>query len=120
MHVLIKSEAKLIKNFAAKYGNGDQVSVMVGDWSDGGRTLKNQASTKGIGFRDLFRQNGFEVFLLDEYKTSKLCPCCHGDASTFKRRQNPRPHRKGESIVHGLLRCQSVICQQSCGYSSRL
>jgi hypothetical protein len=70
---------------------------------------------------DMFRRAGFDVLLLDEYKTSKVCPGCEGDTlDTFKRRENPKPWRNDEVTVHGLLRCQSENCQQSCGHPSRL
>ena len=69
----------------------------------------------------MFRRAGFDVLLLDEYKTSKVCPGCEGETiDTFKRRVNPAPWRDDEVIVHGLLRCQSESFQQSCGHESRL
>ncbi|KAJ3226391.1 hypothetical protein HK099_004969 [Clydaea vesicula] len=53
--------------------------------------------------------------------TSKVCPGCHGETfETFKRRTNPKPWKIDEISVHGLLRCQSEVCQQSCGHPSRL
>ncbi len=69
----------------------------------------------------MFRRAGFDVLLLDEYKTSKVCPDCERETvETFKRRENPKPWRNDVVTVHGLLRCQSEFCQQSCGHESRL
>ncbi|KAJ3220840.1 hypothetical protein HK099_003952 [Clydaea vesicula] len=70
---------------------------------------------------DIGLKAGFDVLLLDEYKTSKECPGCEGETvKTFKRRENPKPWRNNEVTVHGLLRWQSEKCQQSCGHPSRL
>lgn len=44
--------------------------------------------------RTMFRKAGFEVYLLDEYKTSKVCPGCGEETlETFKRRMNPKPFK---------------------------
>ncbi len=46
-----KSEAKFLKKFKDSYGDGRQVSIIMGDWDAGGRTPPGQVSTKGKGFR---------------------------------------------------------------------
>lgn len=69
----------------------------------------------------MFRRAGYDVLLVDEYKTSKVCPGCKGESlETFKKRVNPKWWKKNEVTVNGLLRCKSEKCQQSCGYPSRL
>ncbi|KAJ3226568.1 hypothetical protein HK099_004595 [Clydaea vesicula] len=70
---------------------------------------------------NVFRRSGFDVMLLGEYRTSKLCPDCHGVLETFRRRMSPKPWKKNDEVtVHGLLRCQSEFCQQSSEFPSRL
>ena len=45
-----KSEAKWIKKFRGAYGDGRQVTVIMGDWS-AGHTFRGQVATKNKGFR---------------------------------------------------------------------
>ena len=114
-----KSEAKFINRFIKVYGK--ETTVFIGDWDSGGVTLPGQVTTKGVGFRKMFRKHGFEVLLVNEYKTSKTCPKCSGELSSFLKRNSPKPwKRETEVTVHGLLRCQSENCQQQCGGNSRL
>ena len=69
-----KSEAKLIKNMKRIYEN---FVVVMGDWSDGGHTQKFQSSSKTKGWRRTFKRNHIDCFLIDEYKTSSVCPRCN-------------------------------------------
>ena len=67
----------------------------------------------GRGFRILFRKNGFETYLVDEFRTSKTCcNCLNSDTCYYKKRENPKPFRDGEVNVHGLLNCKN--CSKSC------
>ena len=72
--------------------------------------------TKGKGFIDLFKRNGMKTFLLDEYKTSSVCPDCDGDVEKgFKTRPSSRPWRRKDGHiekVHGLLGCCNQNCKQ--------
>ncbi len=64
--------------------------------------------TKGKGFRNLFRQNGYKVYLVDEFRTSCKCSKCEGgECENFIKRENPKPYKSGEILVHGLLRCKN-------------
>ncbi|KAJ2525652.1 hypothetical protein EV175_007732 [Coemansia sp. RSA 1933] len=66
--------------------------------------------------RKMLRQYGFQVYLLDEYRTSKTCPACiKGNLTTFKRVQNPRPYQRREMPeveCHGLLSCKNENCME--------
>ena len=53
------------------YGN---FVVIIGDWSDGEHTQKFQISSKTKGWRTTFKRNHIDCFLIDEYKTSSVCP----------------------------------------------
>ncbi|KAI8823354.1 uncharacterized protein EV422DRAFT_611353 [Fimicolochytrium jonesii] len=85
-----KSESKLIKNMRCRYGK--HFSVILGDWSDAGKTMRFQESSKTKGFRTLFARNGIPCYLLDEYRTSSVCPDCHGRVKkNIRRRLSSRP-----------------------------
>jgi transposase len=62
---------------------------------------------RGIGFRRLFKKHGRQIYLIDEYNTSKICPACDGlTLVTVKDTPNPRPYRRMEYpmvVFHGLL-----------------
>ncbi|KAJ3226112.1 hypothetical protein HK099_005581 [Clydaea vesicula] len=107
-----QTEQNLIKYMKKKYGN-DFVVVM-GDWSDARRTIKFHQSSKTKGWRTVFKRNKIRCFLIDEYKTSSLCPLCDGNVEkNFKNRLSSRPwqRRKGKmEIVHGLLGCNNLQC----------
>ena len=110
-----KSEAKFLKKFEATYSK--EATIFIGDWDTGGHTLPGQISTKGKGFRTMFRRAGYSVYLVNEHKSSVTCPVCFKDElKCLKKRESPKPWRKGKSVtVHGLLHCQSEICQQANG-----
>jgi hypothetical protein len=105
----LKSEQKLINNMKKKFGESKNSVICIGDW-DQKSQMKFMEPTKGKGFRELFRKNGYEVYLVDEYNTSKKCNLCNGNCETFKVKPNPKPYREGNITVHGLLRCNS--CQE--------
>ncbi|KAJ3223615.1 hypothetical protein HK099_000907 [Clydaea vesicula] len=49
-----------------------------------------------------FRETGFDVMLLDEYRTSKLCPDCHRALEIFRKRMSPKPWKRNDEVtVHG-------------------
>ncbi|KAI8817094.1 uncharacterized protein EV422DRAFT_606826 [Fimicolochytrium jonesii] len=60
-----KSESKLIKNMRRQYGKN--FLVILGDWSDAGKTMRFQESSKIKGFCTLFARNSIPSYLLDEY-----------------------------------------------------
>ena len=73
--------------------------------------MKYKKPTKGKGIRKIFKKNGYEVYLVDEYNTSKLCSKCGGICETFKKTENPKPWKKGIMwLIHGLVKCKS--CEQ--------
>ncbi|KNC97948.1 uncharacterized protein SPPG_09423 [Spizellomyces punctatus DAOM BR117] len=114
-----KSESDLISNMRNKYG--ENFTIVMGDWSDAGRTARFQTSSKTKGWRTLFKRNRINCFLLDEYKTSSVCPRCLASSDDFlekdfKTRPHSRPWRRREGKiekVHGLLGCTNPNCQQA-------
>jgi transposase len=56
------------------------------------------------------RKAGYDLFLVDEFRTSCHCSACHGECTTFRECDNPRPYRSGHILRHGLVRCKT--CQR--------
>ena len=101
----LKSEQTMISNFIEKFGKPEEVVVVIGDWCQK-EQMKYKEPTKGKGFRNLFRQNGFELYLGDEFRTSCRCNICQGECETFRECKNLRPwQNKKLTTRHGLFRC---------------
>ena len=62
---------------------------------------------KGKGFRTLLRKKGYEVYLVNEFRTSCRCNHCEGECKTFRKCSNPRPWKKNIITRHGLLECKT-------------
>ena len=101
-----RDEQNMINEFKKKYGNPDEIVICFGDFEEK-KHMKFKEPTKGKGLRTLFRKNKYEVYLVDEHKTSCKCSCCGGNCERFLSRENPRPYREGTSLVWGLLKCKT-------------
>ncbi|KAH9258618.1 hypothetical protein BASA81_003120 [Batrachochytrium salamandrivorans] len=81
-----------------------------GDWSRGSQ-MKFLEPTKGVGMRKLFSRAGYEVVLVDEFRTSCTCFACEGGAcEKFRVVENPRPWMRAKRpmvLRNGLLSCQN-------------
>lgn len=58
--------------------------------------------------RDLFRRFHYEVYLVDEFRTSCRCSYCESELKKFRIVDNPRPyriHQRQTILCHGVLRC---------------
>lgn len=99
-----KSESKMIKNFTNKFGK--DALVVMGDYDKGGHNMAGLEPTICKRFRKLFTDADFCVYLVNEFKTSKVCNCCHCDLAPFHIRKSHKPKdiAKNKLItVHGLL-----------------
>ena len=106
-----KSELKMVKNFSNKYGKPDKTIFVMGDYDKGDYHMKGKEPVICKKFRRIFRNAGYNTFLVNEFRTSKLCNCCNGELEHFLERPSQKPKLKKENkteICHGLLRCQSV------------
>jgi hypothetical protein len=106
-----KSQLKMVKNFSNKYGNPDKTIFVMGDYDKGDYHMKGKEPVICKKFRRIFRNAGYKTFLVNEFRTSKLCNCCNGELEHFLERPSQKPKLKKEGkteICHGLLRCQSV------------
>ena len=65
------------------------------------------SETKGLEptinkkFRRIFRNAGYEKYLINEFRTSKLCNCCHNELEKFMERPSKKP--KTEDKVYFLF-----------------
>jgi hypothetical protein len=64
-----RTEAKMIREFKEKFGSGEEVVVAIGDWEQR-QHRKFKEPTKGKGFRTLLRKASYDVYLVDEFRTS--------------------------------------------------
>lgn len=55
-------------------------------------------------FRRIFKNAGYKTYLINEFRTSKLCNKCHNELEMFLE----KPYKNGKKLCHGLLRCQSI------------
>lgn len=102
-----RSEKWMINNFEKKFGSNKENILCFGDWEQR-KHLKFSPATKGIGMRKLFRNAGYKVYLVDEFRTSKINCFNFQENEKFRKRQNPRPWKTNIVKYHGLLRSKSV------------
>ena len=114
-----RSEDNMINAFKEIMGTPKEVVVVIGDYSD--RGLKGTKSFITKKWRNIFKRHGYQVYLIDEYNTSKISNCCGNLAENFI----PRRHNKCEekrlkkvayeersgdkSLVWKLVRCK--VCK---------
>jgi len=104
-----KSENKMIKNFENKFGNPINTIFVIGDWDKGDYNMKGKEPTICKKFRRIFKNAGYRTYLINEYKTSKLCNCCNEELEKFLEKPSKKPKNKGKlELCNGLLRCQTV------------
>jgi len=102
-----RHEQKMLNKFNKIFGNPDEVVVCFGDFEQR-KHMKYKEPIKGKGIRTLFRKSGYNTYLVDEFRTScKCCNCEGGECKKFLVRENPKPWKDYNSLVHGLLRCKS-------------
>ena len=103
-----KHEQKMINNFKKIFGKPEEVIITIGDWEQK-KQMKYKEASKGVGMCKLFRQNNYKVYLVDEFRTSCMCSVCKeetGRCEKFQIRENPKPYKSGNILVHGLLTCK--------------
>ena len=102
-----KSEAKMIENFKDKFGTPDKVIIVFGDHDKGSHNMRGLEPTICKKFRRIFKNAGYKVFLINEFRTSKLCNCCHQELDKFLTRASNKPKDKKKNkkiLVNGLLK----------------
>ena len=69
-----QQDKRLVKNLKSKFGE-DSVLIL-GDWS--APTVKYHEPIRNKGMIRMLMKNGFGVYLINEFKTSSVCPDCEG------------------------------------------
>jgi RNase H-fold protein (predicted Holliday junction resolvase) len=78
-----RSEAKMINNFSEKIGNKDTTTVIVGDYSVHSTNMRGTIPAISKKIIKIFKRYGYEVYLINEYNTSKLCNECCSKTENF-------------------------------------
>jgi hypothetical protein len=106
-----RSESKMINNFKSKFGNPEEVLVIIGDY-DKKENMRGKEPAICKRIRKIFQMNGYKVYLINEFRTSKLCNrCCH-ETENYLERESKNPKYKGKKmLVWGLTRCKNVKCK---------
>ena len=107
-----KHEQKLINNFKKIFGKPENVIICGGDFEQKQGMKYGKEPTKGKGIRRIFRDNGYKLYLVDEFRTSCMCSICKteiGRCEKFQIRENPKPYKSGNILVHGLIKCKTCL-----------
>ena len=102
-----KSEAKMIKNFKNKFGTPNKTIITFGDHDKGSHNMRGVEPVICKKFRRIFKNAGYKVYLINEFRTSKLCNCCHQELDKFLIRASNKPKDKKKNkkiLVNGLLK----------------
>jgi hypothetical protein len=106
-----KSESKLINNFSNKYGKPEDTIFVIGDYDTGSYNMKGVEPIICKRIRRIFKNAGYESYLINEYCTSKFCNCCHNELDKFLIRKSNKPKdimKNKNILVNGLLRHEVV------------
>jgi len=116
-----KSEDQLIKKIKSFYkeideetGKEKEIVLIYGNWSRKSQ-MKYSAPTPNIGIRRKLGKE-FNLYLIDEYKTSKLCNTCKCETENRiikKEKKNViiEPNRR-QYKQHSLLSCKNFKCNK--------
>jgi hypothetical protein len=101
-----RTEARMMNRFKKIFGSPEETIVCFGDWEQK-QHRRFKEPIKGKGFRSLFRRYGYNVYLVDEHKTSCRCANCGHETNTFRWCHNPKYWKDNIIKRHGLLRCKN-------------
>jgi len=76
-----QSEDNLLNNIENKFGKSNDLLISYGNWNNS-KKMKHIMPTMGIGMRKILEKR-FKLVLFDEFRTSKLCCCCHNDLENY-------------------------------------
>ena len=113
------TEARLLARFKKLFDGPESTIVAIGDF-DQRKHRKHHEPVKGKGFRTLFRKAGYDVYLVDEFRTSCRCSACGGECKTFRACENPRPYRTGSVLRHGLVQVRDLLEALERGHERRV
>ena len=76
-----KSEDKFLNRIEETYGKKEDLLLCYGNWSNN-KQMKYIMPTKGVGLRRTVEKK-FNVVLVDEFRTSKLCSNCNCELENY-------------------------------------
>jgi hypothetical protein len=95
----------MLKNFSKKFGRPDKTVFVIGDYDKGSYNMKGCEPAICKRFRKLFKNYGYQTYLINEFRTSKISHCCSEELEKFHYKTN----KSGKQFLcHGLLRCKSI------------
>ena len=80
----------MIRNFANKFGSPDECTIILGDY-DKENNRKGKEPIINRRIRKIFRNHKYQVFMINEFRTSKLCNVCESNCDTFLKRESHKP-----------------------------
>ncbi len=107
-----KSESKMISNFKNKFGKPEDVVFIIGDFDKGNNHMKGNEPVITKKFRKIFRNAGYENYLVNEFRTSKLCNSCNEELKPIIYKKNKRTGK--ERLCYGLLSHKDLGKSESC------
>ncbi|GAA5811705.1 hypothetical protein MFLAVUS_005146 [Mucor flavus] len=104
-----QDDLALVKKLKQEFGQ--EAILVIGNWS--APNVKFQESTRNKGLIKMLKKNGFEVYLIDEFRTSSFCSKCENRLEKFKLVDNPRPFQRQKmstAFCLGLLQYEIPSC----------
>lgn len=99
-----KFDEKIVKSFKLISGSDSPV-VAFGDYS--APNIKYHEPMRSAGLLRKLRSKGLQVFLVNEFRSSRTCPSCDGQLEKFQKVDNPRQHSK---LHHKTKQPEKVLC----------
>ena len=81
------------------------------NYDKGNNHMKGVEPTINKRLRRIFKNAGFDTYLINEFRTSKLCNCCHNELEPFLIRESKKPRDKKlnkKILINGLLCHQDI------------
>ena len=101
-----KSEDEMVKKIGEQIGKPKNTTIIYGDYS--GKTMKGKEPLISKRIRRKLRNVKYDVFLINEFRTSILCNICEQKLKHFKYNESKRNKTKGKMVeVWGLLQCSN-------------
>jgi hypothetical protein len=105
-----KSETGMIRKIKEEIGRPEKTTIIYGDYS--GQQMKGKEPLISKRIRGCLREAKYDVFLVNEFRTSKLCNKCEHNLEKFKKNISKRAKTVGEEVeLWGLLRCSNLKCK---------
>ncbi|KAI9466499.1 hypothetical protein BX667DRAFT_459901, partial [Coemansia mojavensis] len=85
-------DARFVRSIKHKFGKNPKPTFIYGDWPD--FHMKHNKPIRGVRMCDILYKHVFTVYLIEEYRTSSLCPLCFSPTEVFFKRSSPKPSKK--------------------------